>query len=180
MTDSVFLIPTLKEYDLVSSLRGVIESEIAYVSDALVESSDGTKQDLTGRAEPESVGYGVQVELFDDRVRDGIHLDLTLRANIIALEFNSTEIDEELEDESTTFNHVSPEYWLYGNLSKYEDERQDWLYMDFPNRTYLRSASFGIGWNPVEEWMAEGNLRDACFMGNMPMLERVWGDENDG
>ena len=56
MTGSVFLIPTLKEYDLVSSLRGVIESEIAYVSDALIESSDGTKQDLTGRAEPESVG----------------------------------------------------------------------------------------------------------------------------
>ncbi len=176
MSASVFLIPTIKEYDFASSLREVIESEIAYISEAYIESNDGTNEDLTGRSEPESVGYGVQVELFDDRVRDGIHLDLTLRANLIGLEFNSTDIDEELEDESTSFNHVCPEYWLYGNLSKYENGRQEWLYMDFPNRTYLKSASFGIGWNPVEEWMAEGKLHDACFMGNLPMLQRAWNE----
>ena len=110
MSASVFLIPTIKEYDFASSLREVIESEIAYISEAYIESNDGTNEDLTGRSEPESVGYGVQVELFDDRVRDGIHLDLTLRANLIGLEFNSTDIDEELEDESTSFNHVCPEY----------------------------------------------------------------------
>ena len=167
MAANVFLIPTLTNFDLESSLSNLIENEIALISDTLTEFEDGSTFDLTGRSPPDTVGYGFQFDVIEDKTTDGLHLDVCLRADVISIDMNSTSL-------STNPQYTAPNIWMFGNLAKYSGGHQTWLYNDRESKSRLRSLDVALGWGPTNGWQVSADLHDACLFGNRSYLDDAW------
>ena len=166
MTD-VYLIPTLTNFDLETSLKELIESEITTISESIIESDDGTTIDLTGRSPPDTIGYGLQFDVIEERTTDGLHLDLSFRADVVSIDMNSTSLSNDPQ-------YTAPNIWMFGNLAKYSNGHQTWLFNDRESKSHLRSFDVALGWGPKDGWQVSSELHDACLFGNRSYLNDAW------
>ena len=166
-TVPVHIVPTTTNFDISDLLYNIIEDEISSFRVDITPENSSSVVDLSGRAEPDSIGYGIGFKIPSDRSTDGFHLDMELRADIVSLP-----IDDALDSSANSIE--TPCIWLGGNLSKIENSEQSWLYFDSENQTHLRSVDMSIGWGPSCGWQVRGDLNDARFDGHRDIFDTTW------